>query len=47
MQMYRREVIGVQAIGHVLRAYDEPPMTGATVPRGGCSMPPRSRLRAR
>lgn len=25
MQMYRREVIGVQAIGHVLKAYDEPP----------------------
>jgi hypothetical protein len=25
MQMYRKDVIGVQAIGHVLKAYDEPP----------------------
>ena len=25
MEMYRREVIGVQAIGHVLKAYNEPP----------------------
>lgn len=25
MTMYRRDVIGVQAIGHVLKAYDEPP----------------------
>lgn len=25
MQMYRREVIGVQAIQNVLRAYEEPP----------------------
>jgi len=25
MQMYRRDVIGVQAIGHVLKAYEEPP----------------------
>lgn len=25
MQLYRREVIGVQAIAHVLKAYEEPP----------------------
>jgi hypothetical protein len=25
MQMYRKDVIGVQAIGHVLKAYEEPP----------------------
>jgi hypothetical protein len=25
MQMFRKDVIGVQAIGHVLKAYDEPP----------------------
>lgn len=25
MEMYRKDVIGVQAIGHVLKAYDEPP----------------------
>jgi hypothetical protein len=25
MQMYRKDIIGVQAIGHVLKAYDEPP----------------------
>lgn len=25
MQMYRKEVIGVQAIGHVLKAFDDPP----------------------
>lgn len=25
MQMYRRDVIGLQAIGHVLKAYEEPP----------------------
>jgi hypothetical protein len=25
MTMYRKDVIGVQAIGHVLKAYDEPP----------------------
>jgi len=25
LQMYRKDVIGVQAIGHVLKAYEEPP----------------------
>lgn len=25
MSMYRKDIIGVQAIGHVLKAYDEPP----------------------
>jgi Domain of unknown function (DUF932) len=25
MDLYRKEIIGVQAIGHVLKAYDEPP----------------------
>jgi hypothetical protein len=25
MNMYRKDIIGVQAIGHVLKAYDEPP----------------------
>jgi hypothetical protein len=25
MQMYRKDVIGVQAIGRVLKAYEEPP----------------------
>lgn len=25
LQLYRQDVIGVQAIGHVLKAYDEPP----------------------
>jgi len=25
MDMYRRDIIGVQAIGHVLKAYDDPP----------------------
>jgi hypothetical protein len=25
MQMYRKDIIGVQAIGHVLKAYEEPP----------------------
>lgn len=25
MSMYRQDIIGVQAIGHVLKAYDEPP----------------------
>jgi hypothetical protein len=25
MDMYRKDIIGVQAIGHVLKAYDEPP----------------------
>jgi hypothetical protein len=25
MDMYRQDIIGVQAIGHVLKAYDEPP----------------------
>lgn len=25
LTMYRKDIIGVQAIGHVLKAYDEPP----------------------
>jgi hypothetical protein len=47
MSMYRKDIIGVQATGQVLKAYDGLPTIGAAEQRGASSTPQRSLLRAR
>jgi hypothetical protein len=47
LTMYRKDIIGVQRIADVLKAYEQPPHDWGDERPGGCSMPPPSPSPAR